>query len=225
MKSNKKQTIIFDMDGVLIDASNSFRVAAADTYKHYSGLELPLEEVSKLKKSGGHNNDWDMVEFLLGKINIIVNKDELVEYFENIYKVLSEKETPLVDNKFFDVLSKNYNLAIFTGRTQHDTQRTLKKHDWNKYFYPIITMQEVGINHQKPDNLGIELIKEELNSEKYYFLGDTVDDMKAAKMSNVEGVGVLPPHDKSDELSNLLKLAGAKIVFKTANDFVDYLEK
>ena len=86
MKSNKKQTIIFDMDGVLIDASNSFRVAAADTYKHYSGFELPLEEVSKLKKSGGHNNDWDMVEYLLGKINITVNKDELVEYFENIYK-------------------------------------------------------------------------------------------------------------------------------------------
>ncbi|MCQ2789332.1 MAG: HAD-IA family hydrolase [bacterium] len=225
MKSNKKQTIIFDMDGVLIDASNSFRVAAADTYKHYSGLELPLDEVSQLKKSGGHNNDWDMVEYLLGKINIFVNKKELVEYFENIYKVLSEKETPLVNDEFFEILSKDYNLAIFTGRTNHDTQRTLKKHNWNKFFYPIITMQEVGIDHQKPDNLGIELIKKELNSEKYYFLGDTVDDMKAAKMSEVEGLGILPPHDKSEELSKLLKLAGANVVFKSAMDIVDYVQK
>ena len=213
------------MDGVLIDAINSFRVAAADTYKHYSGLELPLDEVSELKKSGGHNNDWDMVEFLLGKINISVNKEELVEYFENIYKVLSEKETPLVNEEFFEILSKDYNLAIFTGRTSHDTQRTLKKHNWNKYFYPIITMQEVGIDHQKPDNLGIELIKKELNSEKYYFLGDTVDDMKAAKMSEVEGLGILPPHDKSDELSKLLKLAGANVVFKSAADIIDYVQK
>ncbi|HEB11985.1 MAG TPA: HAD family hydrolase [Spirochaetales bacterium] len=69
--------IVFDMDGVLIDVSGSYR----DTVRRMAGLffkeaigrqELPrplfdLADLAALKESGGLNNDWDL-SFLVIKL-------------------------------------------------------------------------------------------------------------------------------------------------------------
>ena len=65
-----KKLIVFDMDGVLIDVSNSYR----DTVRQTAGLffslarhaeRLPeplfdLQDLAEVKQSGGLNNDWDL---------------------------------------------------------------------------------------------------------------------------------------------------------------------
>ena len=67
---NPKNLIVFDMDGVLIDVSSSYR----DTVRQTAGLFfspakqaelLPdplfdLADLAKVKQSGGLNNDWDL---------------------------------------------------------------------------------------------------------------------------------------------------------------------
>lgn len=62
--------IVFDMDGVLVDVSASYRPAIAATVRDYFSLVLGLpqapddlvspEDLELLKKAGGLNNDWDM---------------------------------------------------------------------------------------------------------------------------------------------------------------------
>lgn len=219
-----KPTIVFDMDGVLIDASKSYRAAVQKTFNQFSGLEVSAEELSATKKLGGLNNDWDLTEYLLKKYGFEVNKQDIIDVFNSYYAKLAQIEEPLVDTEFFENLSKDYNLAIFTGRVNGEAFYTLEKHGFTKYFYPIITMQEVGLDRQKPDCFGLEIIKEKIITDKIYYLGDTVDDMTCAITANVVGIGVLPPQDKSEDLKELLKSKNAVVVLEQATDLEEFLK-
>lgn len=69
-------TALFDVDGVLIDASRSYRVAVQEAAERIvrvvNGLaEAPsplvsLEDVELFKMAGGFNNDWDETRLLAG---------------------------------------------------------------------------------------------------------------------------------------------------------------
>ncbi len=67
--------LIFDMDGVLVDVSRSYRQAIQQTVQIYFetclGLEkghgnlVTQEEISLFKSIGGFNNDWDLTSALI----------------------------------------------------------------------------------------------------------------------------------------------------------------
>lgn len=74
------EALIFDIDGVLIDASESYRLAVCEALRFFFERELnwvvdapPLtpNEVDMFKQAGGFNNDWDLTQaaalFLLFK--------------------------------------------------------------------------------------------------------------------------------------------------------------
>lgn len=61
--------VLFDVDGVLLDVSQSFRAAICDTVQHYAVHQLGLksnyplltpEETEFFKFAGGFNDDWDL---------------------------------------------------------------------------------------------------------------------------------------------------------------------
>lgn len=219
-----KPTVIFDMDGVIMDASKSYRAAVQKTFNTLTGKEVTMEEISQTKKLGGLNNDWDLTEYLLKKYGFEVEYDKIVDTFNSFYRALADIEEPLVDHKFFQNLAQNYNLAIFTGRVKEEAFFTLDKHGFADYFYPIITMAEVGFDRQKPDSFGLEIIKEKIITDKIYYLGDTVDDMLCAITADVSAIGVLPPQDKSEELVTLLKSKNAMVVLDKTEDLIEFLE-
>jgi phosphoglycolate phosphatase-like HAD superfamily hydrolase len=82
MKS--KKLIIFDMDGVIIDVSNSYRDTVRQTTKlffspakHAGLLPEPLFDLSDLaavKQSGGLNNDWDLSFQIISLLFTMVEK-------------------------------------------------------------------------------------------------------------------------------------------------------
>lgn len=67
----KVEALIFDIDGVLVDASESYRLAVCEAVKFFVERELgwvvdapPLtpDEVDLFKRAGGFNNDWDLTQ-------------------------------------------------------------------------------------------------------------------------------------------------------------------
>ena len=166
----------------------------------------------------------EATEYLLKKYGFEVDKQDIIDIFNSHYAKLAQIEEPLVDAEFIESLSKEYNLAIFTGRVNGEAFYTLEKHGFTKYFYPIITMQEVGLDRQKPDCLGLEMIKEKIITDKIYYLGDTVDDMTCAITAKVVGIGILPPQDKSEDLKELLKSKNAVVVLEQATDLEEFLK-
>ncbi len=98
---NKKNLIVFDMDGVLIDVSNSYRDTVRQTarlfFKSAPASEklpeplFPLEDLAAVKQSGGLNNDWDLTCLvvsllfnLIEKPPVYQSKDPWARYQETI---------------------------------------------------------------------------------------------------------------------------------------------
>jgi len=82
MKS--KQLIIFDMDGVLIDVSRSYRDTVRQTARLFFKEARPCEEMpdplfslselARIKQSGGLNNDWDLTCFVIHLLYSVIEQ-------------------------------------------------------------------------------------------------------------------------------------------------------
>lgn len=224
----KKDTLVFDMDGVLIDAGKSYRLAIKQTFEYFSKKEISFERIQEVKNQGGLNNDWDLTEYLLKNENIIVNKEEIIDKFQEYYwdngSGLINNEELLINKECIKSLSQTYNLAVFTGRPRQEAIYALEKNEIQNYFYPIITMDDLPFDKQKPHTLGIDTIKSRILTNNMFYFGDTIDDMICAKNSDVKPVGVLPPQDKSQELTENLNKNGAIIVLNNINEINNALE-
>lgn len=226
---SNKISLVFDMDGVLVDARNSYRAAIQKTYEKYTGKTVTPEEIQSVKNLGGMNNDWDLTEYLLKKDGLNIPYAEIVQSFQKIYWAdgtgLINNETPLFKRKLFEKLSKNYNLSIFTGRLYNEANFALKKFNSSELFTTLVTTDDIPEGKGKPDPYGLNMTKGKTISEKYFYFGDTIDDVKAAKAAGYIAVGVLPPQDKSEELADALKKNGADFVLKSINDIEMVLEQ
>ena len=224
-----KPALVFDMDGVLIDARQSYRVAIEKTYEKFAGKKVSQEEIQAAKNLGGLNNDWDLTKFLLDKEGINVTYKDLVDVFQEIYwndgKGVINNEEPLFDREIFEELSKNYNISIFTGRLRAEAMFALEKFNAVDLFFPILTTDDIPEGMGKPNPYGLNLTKEMTIASSYTYFGDTSDDILAAKAAKYKAIGVLPPQDKSQELIESLKSKGAQATLNSVNDIKSILEQ
>jgi HAD superfamily hydrolase (TIGR01548 family) len=82
--ANPRALIVFDMDGVIVDVSTSYRntvrQAARLFFKHaFSWKSLPdplfpLADLARVKQSGGLNNDWDLTFLVINLLFTLVKK-------------------------------------------------------------------------------------------------------------------------------------------------------
>ena len=225
-----RDLIIFDIDGVIIDTRNSYRMAIKETYRHFSGKEISQEEIQKAKNLGGLNNDWDLTEYLLKNSGYNTPKNEIIDRFQELYFgnngdgfILNEEI--LISPETIKNLAKKYDLAIFTGRPKQEAEFVLKRWNLEDYFSPIISMEDLPEGKHKPEPDGILEILNIVSPRHTYYLGDTSDDIISAKRAGINAIGVLPPQDKSTELKEKLFNEGAIEVLQNTEDLIMLLKK
>lgn len=84
-----RQLIVFDMDGVVIDVSRSYRDVVRQTVKRFfkgarSGADLPdpmfsLSDLAGVKQRGGLNNDWDLTFFVVSLLVSLIETPMISE--------------------------------------------------------------------------------------------------------------------------------------------------
>lgn len=52
--------VILDIDGVLVEVSDSYRRAIVESLEHVYGESIEYEHIQLFKDAGGFNNDWDL---------------------------------------------------------------------------------------------------------------------------------------------------------------------
>ena len=95
-----KKLIVFDMDGVLIDVSGSYRETVRRTARLFFKIApsseklpdplFPLADLAALKQSGGLNNDWDLSCLV---VNLLFNRIEKPPVFLRIDPWAQYQET------------------------------------------------------------------------------------------------------------------------------------
>ena len=57
---NPQRLLILDMDGVLVDVTESYSQTIVETVNQFTGAEITHQEIQAAKNRGGSNNDWDL---------------------------------------------------------------------------------------------------------------------------------------------------------------------
>ncbi len=64
-------TVVLDIDGVLVDVARSYRRAIVETLDRLYGTTITQNDIQAFKNAGGFNNDWELTDagalYLLGR--------------------------------------------------------------------------------------------------------------------------------------------------------------
>jgi len=220
--------LVFDMDGVLVEVSESFRESIVQTVRHFSGQTISRDTIQDYKNAGGWNNDWLLSRQILLDLGHDIPYDTVVDRFTRIF--LGENGTEGLINRevWFDTsgvldrLQQRFQLAIFTGRSHMEADVTLKRHARRLTFQPIVCADDV--THPKPHPEGLNAIKAANPGRPMWYLGDTVDDARSARAAGVPFIGVVARnHSRRDDVLALFRQEQAIAIIDEITDLESVL--
>jgi len=223
-----KPLIVFDMDGVLAEVTESYRLAIMETVRHFTGAEVTAAAIQGYKNRGGWNNDWLLSQQLCRDHGQEIPYQAVKDYFCRIFfgdnnDGLIAREQWMPRDGFFARLGARYNFAIFTGRDRKEARITLDKFAPDVVFDPLITADDT--TEPKPSPQGLEMIRAARPGAQLVYVGDTVDDARSARAAGVPFYGIASPATGwSAELRSLLQAEGAAAVLDEVNQLESILK-
>ncbi len=190
-----KSLLIFDMDGVLVDVTASYREAVAQTVVHFTGSEITNQQIQDYKNQGGWNNDWQLSHHIITAAGASVLFEEVKAYFQSIFlgeNGLMMREQWVARPGLLEKLNERFHFALFTGRPRPEAELTLKRFAPKMLFDPIVGMYDVENHKPAPDGL-LRIVRQpspQSPAPSPFYIGDTVDDARCAKAARVPFIGV-----------------------------------
>ncbi len=214
----RPQALLLDMDGVLADVSGSYRRTIVLTARSF-GVDVTAAEISRAKALGDANNDWVLTHRLVAARGVNASLNDVTARFESIYQGttgqpgLRETETLIPDVAMLARLAARNGLkvGIVTGRPRADCERFLRRFGIADLFPMCVCMEDAAA---KPNPAPVRLALELLGVRSAWLVGDTPDDVVAARAAGVVPVGIGAPGDAGDAASTLTR-AGAAIVLSS----------
>jgi len=214
--------IVFDMDGVLAEVTESYREAIVQTVEHFTGQRIERDLIQDYKNRGGWNNDWALSQKIAADLGVDVPYNVVVDYFNEIFigkngDGLIQREQWFPRPGLLERLRERFGLAIFTGRLQYEAEITLNRFAPDCPFDPLLCAEHVTNSKPAPDGL---LHIQRLNpGRKLWYVGDTVDDARSARAAGVPFIGIAArTHSRRNEILRLFKEEEAVAIFENVNE-------
>lgn len=181
IKNNKIDTVLFDLDGTLLDSKELIYRSFVHTFeKFYPNHELSDAELDSFfgpplnVTFAKYTNDSKQIEEMIDyyrQYNLEAH-DELVNLFPGV------KET-------IKYLSKhNYKLGVISAKKSDLVNHALEIFKIKEYFDIVIGQDEV--KNPKPNPEGILLATRKLKSNRAVYVGDSVSDIEAGKNAKIK---------------------------------------
>jgi HAD superfamily phosphatase len=219
--------IVFDMDGVLTEVSESYREAIVQTVEHFTGRRITRDLIQEYKNRGGWNNDWALSKKIAADLGVEVDYNQVVDYFNEIFigaggDGLIQRERWFPQAGLLERLMARHGLAIFTGRLRYEADISLRRFGADLRFDPIICADDVTVGKPGPEGL-LEIQRMKPGTELIY-VGDTVDDARSARAAGVPFIGIAArAHSRRDELVGLFEQERAIAIFENVNQIEEAL--
>jgi HAD superfamily phosphatase len=214
--------IVFDMDGVLTEVSESYREAIVQTVEHFTGKRITRDLIQDYKNRGGWNNDWALSKQIAADLGVEVDYSTVIEHFNQIFlgvdgNGLIQRESWFPQPGLLERLMDQRGLAIFTGRLRYEADISLRRFGAELRFDPIICADDVMQGKPAPEGLlTIQRLKPE---SKLVYVGDTVDDARSASAAKVPFIGIIARgHSRRDDLIRLFEQERAVAILENINE-------
>lgn len=176
------QSIIFDLDGTLIDSSPSILASFKGAF-----LKANLQPVKPLTPEIIGPPLKETLKNLLGE-NDTEKIDQLAEFFKQSYDTEGYKQTQVFAGVEYLLaeLSKTKPLYIATNKRIKPTLLIFEHLGWQQYFKGVyaLDMPEAAAKN-KAELIAYVLKKHAIQSAEAYYIGDRVEDKKAALANNL----------------------------------------
>lgn len=222
-----KPLLVFDMDGVLVDVTESYRETIARTVERFTGARPTNQRIQELKNAGGWNDDWKLSHHMVREAGVDADFDDVKRHFQGLFLGNGSGEEGLILREQWvarpgalEALSRRFRFAVFTGRPKAEAEITLRRFAPEIPFDPIIGMHEVSAHKPAPEGL-LKILEANCDCQVFY-VGDTVDDARAAKAANVPFIGIAAPSNPL--YIDLVFLFQAESAYAIVDD-INYLEE
>ena len=221
------RVLIFDMDGVLVDPTGSYRETLIETVAHFSGERITQERIVEIKNRGGYNDDCMIARDVLRELGVDIGYDEVHVYFEQLFwgtgnNGMILRERWLVDTGVLSRLASSHRLAVYTGRPERAARFTLDRFASGTAFDPVVTSDHVENHKPAPDGLLRAL--EQLPGSEPLYVGDNIDDGRCARAAGIPFVGIAAANaPRRDEIVSLFEQDGARAVIESVNELESVL--
>ena len=227
----QKLTILFDLDGTLVDTAPDLMTAHNHVMKKFGYSTRGVDEIRSLVGKGAAvligRSIWGSAKKEFSRITDEKIKNEMVKEFINFYGKNIVKDSKLIKGvlEFLKwAKSKNISMAVCTNKQEHLAIDLLKKIEIYDYFEYVAGGNT--FEYCKPDPRHLTSIIEIMNGDikKSLMIGDSENDADAAKSANIPMILVEDGYtDKKIEQiyhNHLIKdfIGVEKIVSKYLND-------
>ena len=215
-----KPILVFDMDGVLVDVSESYREAIACAVEQFTGVKPTPGYIQECKNRGGFNDDWKLTHYIVAEAGVEVPFERVKDCFQRLFLGgLMLRERWVAQPGVLRRLAERFDMAIFTGRPRAEADLTLKRFAGPVVFHPMVCMGETRNPKPHPEGL-LEIVGGRPSSA--FYVGDTVDDAQCARAAGVPFIGVAAPSNPLYlDLVFLFQAAGAYAIV----DDINHLEE
>ena len=189
---SQKLTIIFDLDGTLVDTAPDLLRAHNHVMKKFGYTSRNLDEIKNLAGKGAAvmigRSIWESAKKEFSSIDDQKTKDEMVNEFINFYGKNIVVKSKLV-NGVYEFLkwakSKNISMGVCTNKQEHlavDLLKKIKIYDFFEYVAGRNTFE-----YCKPDPRHITSMIEIMNGniKRSLMIGDSENDADAAKLAGI----------------------------------------
>ena len=192
-------TILFDLDGTLVDTAPDLMAAHNHVMQKYGKNEKKLSDIKTLASRGA----WVMMqrsfkEEIKDEKTKKIMVDEFIDYYA---KNINKESKPL--NGIYDFLNwakaRKVSMAVCTNKREHLAIDLLKKIDMYKYFEYVAGADTFEFNKPDPRHLTniVEIIGGDL--KKTIMIGDSEVDAMSAHSANLPFVLVKNGYTEKSE--------------------------
>lgn len=194
-----KKTLIFDLDGTLIDSLNDIAVSMNTVL---NSLALKSYKISDYKNFVGGGVDY-LVKNVLQDEYSKTFSSEVTKEFKKVYEQALHSSTKPYEgivSLLDELVKQDCNIAVLSNKPHEFTKAYVNKL-FSKYNLKQVHGQKSTIPKKPDPTAAINIAKSfQVPCCEVYFIGDTKTDMSTAKNANMIAIGVLWGFRPKEEL-------------------------
>jgi len=189
----KKEIIVFDFDGTLVDSEKEIVDAYNDSFTKNNLYRVPARTIKR------HLGKFR--ETIIHKIYPSLGKRKIQKIAEDQSRLLDITKATAKPNivKTLETLNKKYTLAIASNAEHKTIVETLQKLNINPRFFKAIVGMD-NVKHRKPSTEPLKKLEKALGSKIKAVVGDTETDIQMAKNYNVMAIAIVGTRTYKDLL-------------------------